>query len=226
MAGMLPRLARKLWFLLKERLFLQRHDGRHARFSAIYRDNLWQNAESASGYGSTLDATRQARAGLEELVGRYGISSILDVPCGDFNWMRELSFSGDYLGGDIVPELVEANNRTHGNPRRRFDVIDLVADNMPEADLVMCRECLNHLSLAEADAGLCNLAAAANKVLVVTHYPNHPANADQPASFRYRRLNLTVAPFNLRAPDSMIYECDMEPGKVLAVWDLAKGAVR
>lgn len=217
---------RRAWFAIKERVFLWRNANRHARFAAIYARNLWKNPESASGYGSTLDATRQARTGIEQLIGHFGITSILDVPCGDFNWMQALRFDGAYTGGDIVPDLIAANTARYGSDMRRFQVLDLVADTLPAADLVLCRECLNHLSLPEAAAAAANLGAAAGRLLVITHYPDHAENADQPASFRYRRLNLTLPPFNLRAPDRMIDESETEPGKVLAVWDVTTAPLR
>lgn len=215
--------ARSIWFAIKEWLFLSRYGERGTRFSAIYRNNMWKNAESASGFGSTLEATRQAREGLERLIRQHAVQSILDAPCGDFNWMRHLRFDGSYTGGDIVPDLVAANNASYGTDKRQFVAIDLVTHQLPRADLVLCRECLNHLSLDEAAAALKNLAAAAGKLLVVTHYPAHPANTDQAASFRYRSLNLTLAPFNLREPDELIDESHSEPGKVLAVWDISRG---
>lgn len=212
-----PRL-RLIWFAIKERLFLLRTRGRHDRFAAIYSGNLWKNGESRSGYGSTLDATRQARDGIAAVIADKDVQSLLDVPCGDFNWMQSVPFEGDYKGADIVPDLIEANTRRFASDRRRFIVADLVSDALPRADLVLCRECLNHLSLAEAATGLANLTASANIVLIATHYPNHPTNTDQPASFRYRPLNLTLPPFDLRQPDRLIEEDETEPGKTLGVW--------
>ncbi|MFN5901647.1 MAG: class I SAM-dependent methyltransferase [Novosphingobium sp.] len=214
--------ARNFWFKIREQLFLSRYGERKARFAAIYRNNMWKNAESASGFGSTLDATRQAREGLEQLIQQYDVQSILDAPCGDFNWMKELQFDGHYTGGDIVADLIAANNARYASDKSRFQQIDLVADQLPSADLVLCRECLNHLSLAEAAAALNNLVTASRKVLVVTHYPALTANADQETSFRYRPLNLTHAPFNLPKPDAVIDECASEQGKVLGVWDIGK----
>jgi hypothetical protein len=193
--------ARNFWFKIREQLFLSRYGERKARFAAIYRNNMWKNAESASGFGSTLDATRQAREGLEQLIQQ---------------------FDGQYTGGDIVADLIAANNARYASDKSRFQQIDLVADQLPSADLVLCRECLNHLSLAEAAAALNNLVTASRKVLVVTHYPALTANADQETSFRYRPLNLTHAPFNLPKPDAVIDECASEQGKVLGVWDIGK----
>ena len=225
----LPRpvnLLRRAWFWIKEQVFLKAHADRAARFAAIYHANMWKNPESASGFGSTLAATGPTRERLAELIGRYRPASILDAPCGDFNWMRTLRFAGDYTGVDIVPELVARNQLQYGGERRRFVCGDIVTDPLPRADMVLSREALNHLPLADATLALERLAKAATRLLVVTHYPGLSANADQPASFRYRALNLTAAPFGLRKPDDIIDESHFEPGKVLGVWDLSAGPLR
>ena len=221
-------LLRHLWFYAKEKVFLAAHPDRQSRFSAVYRRNLWKNPESASGYGSTASATQATRAGLEALIAEGGIGSITDAPCGDFNWMGLLAFDGLYQGCDIVPELIAANTAAHGTDRRSFAVVDIVAETPPAADLVMCRECLNHISLADANAAVDHLAAAAGRWLAITHYPDTTVNADQPSSFRFRPLNLTLAPFGLRAPDRVIEEREVgsSPDKVLGLWDTTKGPVR
>src|SRR6266704_119458 len=61
-----------------------------AAFTQIYRDNAWQNAESRSGHGSTVERTALIRYVLAALVEEFGIRSLLDAPCGDFNWMKEV----------------------------------------------------------------------------------------------------------------------------------------
>ena len=218
--------ARSLWFAFKERLFLRRHATRKERFSAIYSERIWQNPETASGFGSTLAATADLRAGLRQLIAAEEVGCILDAPCGDYNWQGELAFEGDYLGLDIVPDLIARNSLEHGSPRKRFAVADLVEDELPGAELVLCRDCLNHLPLADADRGLANLEHAAQRFLLVTHYPACTSNVEQEASFRYRPLNLTLPPFSLRQPDEIIDESAFEAGKQVAIWRIGAGCLR
>jgi hypothetical protein len=41
------------------------------------------------------------------LAAQLGVSSILDIPCGDFNWTQSVNFgSCRYFGADIVEDLV------------------------------------------------------------------------------------------------------------------------
>ena len=216
--------ARRIWFGIKESRFLRQYRDRAGRFGAIYAQRMWQNPESASGFGSTLAATAQLRDGLETLLAEEEIGSVLDAPCGDFNWQSHLRMDADYLGLDIVPDLIAENRLRHGTDRVRFDVADVVEDSLPGADLVMCRECLNHLGLDDARKAAENLAGAARRFLVITHYPDCRENVDQPASFRYRQLNLTLPPFNFRAPDASIDESNYEEGKRMAIWRLDAGS--
>jgi hypothetical protein len=63
-------------------------------FTRIYHQNLWGNSESKSGHGSTVSRTDALRPRLTELAQQLGIRSLLDVPCGDFNWMRLTELPG------------------------------------------------------------------------------------------------------------------------------------
>ena len=68
-------------------LFLRGRDA-EVVFSKIYERNLWDDPESASGRGSTLRRTTVIRRVLPALLSEVGAESLLDAPCGDFNWMR------------------------------------------------------------------------------------------------------------------------------------------
>ena len=57
-------------------------------FAEFYRDNKWGDAESVSGAGSNLAQTEEVRRVLPGLLAELGCRSMLDVPCGDFYWMR------------------------------------------------------------------------------------------------------------------------------------------
>ncbi len=75
-------------------------------FAEFYRDNKWGDAESVSGAGSNLTQTAEVRRVLPGLLAELGCRSMLDVPCGDFYWMRLVPLDVDYTGGDIVSDIV------------------------------------------------------------------------------------------------------------------------
>src|SRR5438552_4004881 len=81
----------------------------HSRiFDRIYHRNRWGDWESASGSGSNLAQTRVVRRVLPLLVEELGCRSLLDIPCGDYFWMKMLDMDIDYTGGDIVPALISS----------------------------------------------------------------------------------------------------------------------
>ena len=87
-------------------------DGRAERFQRIFEENAWGNRESVSGEGSNLERTKVVRAELPGLLARHGVRSLLDAPCGDFYWMKEVDLAGvDYIGVDIVPEIIARDAR-------------------------------------------------------------------------------------------------------------------
>jgi SAM-dependent methyltransferase len=195
-------------------------------FTLIHDRNYWNSAESVSGTGSEVG---QAAALIEELPAlfkSFGITSMLDIPCGDFNWMKEVDLSGvRYIGGDIVEALVEANKeRFKQRPELEFRVVDLIADPLPTCDLVMVRYCLVHLSFADIERALGNIRASGAKYLLATTFTEHPTNTDI-VTGDWRPLNLQRAPLNLPAPVQVIDERCLEANgrycdKVMALWDL------
>jgi len=198
--------------------------GRESVFTRIYATNEWGSAESVSGDGSTLRETRIARQVLPALVGRYGVQTLLDIPCGDCHWMREIDFCGRaYIGADIVAELVARNQMTFGGPTRRFVHCDVVRDPLPLADLVLCRDCLIHLSNADALAALRNVRRSGARYLLATTYSARPTNPDIVIG-DWRPINLQAPPFELPRPLELISEeWDWADGyhadKCLGLWD-------
>jgi hypothetical protein len=56
-------------------------------FGEIYARNLWGDAQTRSGAGSSLAGTADLRAALGQLLRKRTMRVLLDAPCGDFNWM-------------------------------------------------------------------------------------------------------------------------------------------
>jgi SAM-dependent methyltransferase len=208
-----------VWMLAKRALFRLQFRTTETRFREVFRGNHWRNPETVSGFGSSIEATAAVRNGVAEITQRYAITSLLDVPCGDFNWMQHVEFAGSYCGGDIVSDLIARNDVRYGNERRKFIVLDVIKDPLPRSDLILCRDGLNHLSLPEAVRALGNILSSGSSYLAVTHDPTAIVNRRQASGFDYRPLNLLRPPFNWPPPIE-IWEESAEPGKTLALWRL------
>ena len=61
-------------------------------FTHIYKNNKWGDKYSFSGSGSNLNQTKIILENLPRIINKYEIKSILDLPCGDFYWMKEYNF--------------------------------------------------------------------------------------------------------------------------------------
>jgi SAM-dependent methyltransferase len=193
-------------------------------FTLIYAQNLWGVSESRSGAGSTLSETESLRTNLPALLRQLEVRSLLDLPCGDFHWMSRLDLSGiDYLGADIVAELVARNQAEYGASGRRFLALDLLQDELPRMDAVLCRDCLVHLPNALVAQALRRLQASGATWLLVTTFPAQAGNPDIPLGL-WRPVNLQAAPFHLPPPQMLLHEGNPDPryaDKSLGVWRLA-----
>lgn len=212
---------------LKRRLRVPPFRGRfimRAVFTAFYRKNMWFNAESRSGPGSTLEITQPIRTELPALVGQLGVRRLLDIPCGDFHWMKGLDLDIDsYIGADLVSDLVDANTRRHGNSVRRFLRLDVTCDALPKADLVLCRDCLVHLPERYVWRAIDGIRRSGATYLLTTTFPSHERNRDIAFPGQWRPLNLEADPYGFPAPLRLLdegntWKADRHPGKSLGLW--------
>jgi hypothetical protein len=131
-----------------------------------------------------------------------------------------------YLGGDVLPELVAAAAARNRDSERRFTVLDLTSSELPPADLLFCRDCLVHLSIADAWLALANVKRAPIDFLLTTTFPGTTTNIDITTG-DWRPLNLERAPFSLPRPRLLVNEgCTESDGrfrdKSLGLWSVAE----
>lgn len=175
---------------------------------------------SLSGPGSNPDNVASILDGIPKVLERHRVNSMLDIPCGDFAWMRHLPFDGEYIGADIVEGIIAANTERFGSQSRRFAVLDLLIDQLPTVDLVLCRDCMVHLSNRRISQAIRNILATDSRLLLATHFPACARNPDI-ISGSWRAVNLELAPFNLPAPILSIDEpSSLHAGKTLSLWRL------
>lgn len=197
-----------------------------AAFTPFYTENRWGDAESVSGPGSTLTRTSKLRQELPPLLQEIGARTLLDAPCGDFNWMKDTELGvAEYVGVDVIPELVERNQRLYGNERRRFVLRDLTRDKLPRVDVILCRDCLIHFSDRHIAAALRNFKRSGSTYLLTNTYPLWTQNEDIRTG-EFRHLNLLLAPFSFPPPIREIEEKYADEaaaffGKTLALWKLS-----
>jgi SAM-dependent methyltransferase len=200
-------------------------DGNVDIFERIIDRNGWRDPESKSGTGSNLKQTENLRRELPALLQRLEVRTLLDAPCGDFFWMQHVDLRGiDYIGVDIVDDLVQRCQEMHGRSDRRFVRGNILTDELPVADAILSRDCLSHLSNEHVWRVLQNFRSSGAQYLLATTYPPRRRNWDI-VTGRWRPINLCLPPFVLPEPLFAITEGSTEwhnrfGDKTLAVWHL------
>lgn len=193
------RLFRNLFFVEKPRNTEQ-------VFTEIYKSNKWKGKDSISGTGSDNDQTRSIIEEIPAVIRDFGVSSVLDIPCGDFYWMKNVSLDDvDYIGADIVDDLIKANSDLYERDGVRFRKLNLIKDKLPKVDLVICRDCLVHLSFEDIFSALGNLRNSESEYVLTTTFTGRTENTDIRTG-QFRTINLQIAPFNFPEPLRVIDE--------------------
>ena len=199
-----------------------KRDGAAEVFTGIYHRNIWKNDESASGHGSTLEYTKNVRAALPLIFEKLEIASIVDAPCGDFNWMRSVPLQGvRYSGIDIVPSLIDQNNIRYGRSDICFICADISRTTFPNADLLLCRDCLFHLSFTDIRGFLQSFSRSKIKYLMTTTHkiPYRFRNYDI-ITGDFRVIDLFRPPFGF--PRDVAFRVDdylpPDPPREMCVW--------
>ncbi len=184
---------------------------------------MWANSETKSGPGSTMNATTVLRDRLPFILELLNIKSILDLPCGDLNFMQHVDLTKiDYTGADIVADLIEKNKVTFCNKSNmKFLVCDAMADKLPDAELLFCRDMMIHFPNDAISKFLENVKRSNINWLLTSHFTSGIGEKvlNQDIKFGYfRPVNLTQSPFNLPKPLLLIPE--VEQNKMMGLWKI------
>lgn len=205
-------------------------------FTEIYKNYGFGGDESRSGGGSSLDATKSIREKIVELIKEKNIFSIVDIPCGDFNWMKEIvgEFKS-YIGGDIVEKCISSNNDLYGDDAIKFIVHDLLHDPIPDGDLLILRDIIGHYCLDDGKRIMRNIINSKCKYLLSTSFYNinnkeyYKTHVNQDiTNGRWYCLNLMSPPFNFPEPelifeeDAKVDDYDNGMRKILGLWEIEK----
>jgi hypothetical protein len=97
--------------------------------------------------------------------------------------------------------------------------------DLPRSDVILCRDCLVHLSYDDVHRTLGNFKCSATTYLLTTTFTSLAANSDI-VTGQWRPLNLQLPPFSFPSPLKIIVEGCTEAGgryadKSLALWRLS-----
>lgn len=194
-------------------------------FTDYFNKNFWQGKESKSGPGSDYEQTKFLVPELSKLLEDLKIKTILDVPCGDFNWMRNINLSGiKYHGGDLVEGVIASNSKKYSRDNISFSVIDIVKDNLSKVDLLIVRDCFVHLPQKDILKALSNIKKSESKYLLMTNFAWESLDNNYDIEVgQWRRLNFIQHPYNFKYPERIIIEGNIQSNdrdKTMSLWKI------
>lgn len=206
-------------------------------FRDIFRKEYWPSKDpgyyglQASGPGAVLKNSQGAVAALHVIISKMKTYlgkptiTILDLACGDLQWMNRFLVTRDdteYTGVDIVPEIINSHKKQFENlPNSKFIHMDIVTAPINESyDLVIMRDVLQYLQQADAIRALNHISSSGSKFLLATTFPDTTQNGDItkiPLKDRKCPYNLELPPFLLEPPICTSYDWNVEH---LGLWSL------
>lgn len=190
-------------------------------FAKIYADKEWgggNNVGFYSGAGShdaglVVPYVSAVRAYLAGLPAR---PVVVDLGCGDFNVGKNfVDWVSEYHACDIVPALQEHNRSEFGRDNLHFPCVNIIDDVLPDGDIVVIRQVLQHLSNAQINRVI-DKCGKYDTWIVTEHLPSGAGfepNIDISAGCGIRVLVksgvvLTAPPFSLGGYQGRIL-CDI-----------------
>lgn len=178
-------------------------------FQNIYDKRIWAdsgNSETPAGPGSNVSVVKPFVERLNEFLMNNNVKSILDIGCGASKWQEDLNLDGiEYLGIDIV-------NIEKKLPFQVHDIVEGPLDR--NFDLILMRNVIQHQTLDDITQILKNIQLMKPR-FIITNYHDVRTNSELRDNdvYRFRRVNLTVEPFNLPNPIDQI-----NTDQVMGVW--------
>jgi hypothetical protein len=169
-------------------------------FTDIYNNNTWGSRESVSGPPSSLERTTELRISLLSLFGDLEVKSIVDIGCGDWNWMQYVDLTDiSYLGVDIVQPLIVNLQKKYTKPNINFQKMNVLVDPAETADLWLARDFCSLYTPKEIQQFFQKFLESQSKFLAVTSVETRTPYQEVLVG-SWRPLNLLAAPLELPEP--------------------------
>jgi len=192
------------------------------RFDAVAQNESWKEILSVSGPGSELDSGSVLHSldVLDQICRDLDIRSIADIPCGDFHWIHLFLQKWpdiSYVGYDVSPTMIDLASAN--GPGRRFELLDVTKETPAAADLIFCKDFVNHIERHHIWAALRNMSASGSRWIMITSNRGCRNRALWlKTNSSSRKVDLSAHPYKLPEP---IYS-----DHYLSVWKASDIAVR
>lgn len=179
----------------------------------IYEQHLWGGIEFDFYSGEGSHSAEIVQPYLDTVIfflsSHNNALTVCDLGCGDFNIEKHLvDYTKKYVAVDIVDELIERNKTKFKANNLEFQSLDIAKDELPEADCIILRQVLQHLSNEEI-INIVNKLTNYKYVILTEHLPlggfepNKNKIASQGIRLKHNSgVDLLEAPFNLKVVEA------------------------
>ena len=173
-------------------------------FSKIYKEDLWGDG---SGAGSKVENVTEYVVVLQEYINKPEVKTVIDLGCGDWQFSKFLDLSSvSYLGVDVVESLIESNSNLYSSPNVKFLNHDITTYEIPEVDLIICKDVLQHLCNKDVNTVVKKIAKSSKFCLITNDYVSTQVFNSDIKNGSYRPLDLRLNPFYLDTRTVLEYE--------------------
>lgn len=175
----------------------------------IYEKHLWGGTQFDFYSGEGSHDPQIVMPYLEAITSFFkshnNALSVCDLGCGDFNIGKHLTtYTKKYIAIDIVDSLIERNKAIFKDEHLTFHCLDISVDDIPQADCIILRQVLQHLSNSEIQ-GIVRKLVNYKYIIVTEHIPtghfipNKDIITGQGNRLKYDSgVDVLEAPFNLK----------------------------
>lgn len=156
--------------------------------------------ETFSGPGSMVINTENLISKFPEIFKKLNIKTMVDIPCGDFNFMQYIIKDDiDYIGIDISKNAIQRCKK-YENSNIKFFQGDIIKNDIPpNKDLILCKDLTLHLSFEDIKTLLNNIVKSKCKYFACSRYNNgnikNKDTYDNRSGLAARPIEITKAPF-------------------------------
>jgi SAM-dependent methyltransferase len=191
-------------------------------FTNIYETAEWgkdADNKGTSGPGSSLSTTTEYRAFLQQFLKVFYIKRVVDFGCGDWEFSQHIDWNGvDYIGYDVVKHVIEKNQQKFTKDNIHFIHGNVLTTNLPKADLLICKDVLQHLSIENIRLFLEQTPKF--KYCLITNDVNfNTLTSSNPdiSNGSYRHIDLTASPFSVKGFKILTYQAGFATKQVLLI---------
>lgn len=183
------------------------------RFDTIYREKLWgvnEENEGYSGGGSEVENVRPYYEYLTQFIKEHQIQSVVDLGCGDWTFSKRIDWEGiDYTGYDVVASVIEKNRQKYGCDHIHFVHANFLTEELPQADLMICKHVLQHIPNRDVFVLLKQLAKFKHS-LILNAAPVNEQNMEYTISHTFpfwedRGIDIRLEPFRVNGKKVLEY---------------------